>query len=149
MDLDFQPYNPQSGFSEGYKERGRSLSAEDQEMIFGIERDIEAINRLSVDMNGLVHEQGEAISLIGDNVESSKLRSSIAEKDLVQASEYQSSSRYGTLALIIVTMTAINVPLGLAFGAKVGLIGVGCCAGVGVTKVAYDSIPEKNIPPEN
>jgi syntaxin 7 len=108
-------------------------------MILEFEHDMESICSISTDINDLVSEQGEQISLMEDNIALTKIRTEQAEKDLVKAAEYQSSSRYSMVILIVAVTTMVNVPLGLAFGVKVGLIGAGCCVGVGAGKMIKDS----------
>ena len=99
--------------------------------IIEIEKDVESIRHLSDDMSDLVSHQEERMSLIEDFANSSKTDTKLAVKELEQASEYQLSSRKMTLGLVVLGITFVNVPLGIAFGLKVGLIGTGCCIGLG------------------
>lgn len=121
-----------------YVERRRGLSDSEKSMILEIEKDMESVRKLSDDMNDIVSGQGQQVCLLEDSVESAKVRTIVAEKELVRASEYQASTRYGLFVAMVAGTFFINVPLGLAFGIKAGLIGTGCCVGVGAVKTAVD-----------
>lgn len=128
-----------------YAERRRGFSDAEVAMILEMEKDMDAIRRMSGDMNDIIAQQGENITMLGDNVESAKVQTEIAEKDLIKASDYQSSWRYTAVITLIAGTTVISVPLGLTLGAKAGLISAGCCVGLGAVKTFVESFKRSKV----
>lgn len=84
-----------------------------------IAKDIKELHEAFVEFNEYVNSQGETINLIENNVNNTDQNISIANTELHSAENYQKSTLRKKLILTTLGLTAINVPIGLIFGAKV------------------------------
>ena len=89
---------------------------EKQEAIHQIERDVVLLNDMFKDLNYLVVEQQVGIDLIENNVQKTKNTTESAHKELVEASEYQSSSRKWLCWMVIIVLIVIGVVVGVLVG---------------------------------
>lgn len=86
-----------------------SLIIEREAEIRTIEQSVGELNELFRDVAHMVHEQGEQLDIIEENVETTHEASQGAHKNLVQASRYQKSARSKACILLIILAIVLTI----------------------------------------
>lgn len=86
-----------------------SLIIERESEIRNIEQSVGELNELFRDVAHMVHEQGEQLDIIEENVEVTHDASQGAHKNLVQASRYQKSARGKACILLLILAIVLTI----------------------------------------
>lgn len=98
-----------------------SIVKERGEEIEKLHKDIIELNQTFREFNEYIIQQSDDIQTIATNIETTQYDVNIGNKEIIKAEEYQSSLIKKKLIITTLAITAINVPVGLFFGAKVAL----------------------------
>lgn len=101
---------------EGGDDLNAELLKEKNEGLEVLERDMDALAEVVNDLNSMVHEQGEQLNVVEQNVVETKENVTVAVVDLGQARSYQASARKKMcIAAIIFLLVAIGAGLAIYF----------------------------------
>ncbi|KAF2280590.1 t-SNARE [Westerdykella ornata] len=86
-----------------------SLIIERESEIRNIEQSVGELNELFRDVAHMVHEQGEQLDIISENIETTHDASRGAHKNLVQANRYQKNARSKACILLIILTIVLTI----------------------------------------
>lgn len=86
-----------------------SLIIERETEIRNIEQSVGELNELFRDVAHIVHDQGEQLDIISENVEGVRTDTQGADRELRSASRYQKSSRNKACCLLIILAVVLTI----------------------------------------
>ena len=86
-----------------------SLIIERETEIRNIEQSVGELNELFRDVAHIVHDQGEHLDIISENVEGVRTDTQGADRELRSASRYQKSSRNKACCLLIILAVILTI----------------------------------------
>lgn len=103
-----------------------------KENIEQINREVQEINNMFVDLNYYVSSQQDNLDLIDDNISKSKIKVNDASKELEKADKYQKKGRKLKTKILTGVAIIVGIPIGIVAGPK---IAVGVTCGVILTSI--------------
>lgn len=86
-----------------------SLIIERESEIRNIEQSVGELNELFRDVAHMVHEQGEQLDIISENIEDTRTSTQGAHKNLVQANRYQKNARGKACILLLILAIVLTI----------------------------------------